>query len=121
MVRKNQRISNHHILPPTRRKHHNLCNIITRQRLYALINLLRLLLIASKSYHTKFRLDLPRVDLNNPHTARNQLLAQAVCKRPDSCLCSAVDAAALIRLATRNRADVYDVAAAAVGAGKENG
>jgi hypothetical protein len=121
MVRKDQRISNDHILPPPRGKNHHLRNIISRQRLNTLINLLRLLPIAPEPNHTELRLDLPRINFNDAHATRNQLLSQAVCKRPYRGLGSAVDAAALVRLAPCNGPDVYNVAAAAVGAGEEDG
>lgn len=120
MVRENKRISNDHILPSRGSKHDDLGNIITSQRLHALINLLRLLLVTTKPDNTKLCLDLPRVDLDDADTARDKLLTQRVGEAAHRGLGRAVDAATLVRFAARNRADVYDVAAAAVGAGKED-
>lgn len=121
MVRENQRIRHHNVLPPPRSKHHDLRNIITCQRLHTLVNLLRLLLVAPKPDHTELRLDLPRINLNDPDATRNQLLAQRIRERPHGGLGCAVDRAPRVRLAAGNRADVYNITAAAIGAGEEDG
>ena len=121
MVREDQCVRHDDVLPPPRRKHHNLRNIVTSQGLHALIDLVRLRLITPKPHDTEFRLDLPRVNFNNPDTTRNKLLAQSVSERAHSRLGSAVNAASRVRLTTRNRANVYNVAATAVGAGEEDG
>lgn len=119
MVRENQCIGNNHILPPRSSKHNHLRNIITSQRLHALVHLLRLLLVAAKPHDAELGLDLPGIDLDDADAARDQLLAQRVGEAAHRGLGRAVDAAALVGLAARNRADVYDVAAAAVRAGQE--
>lgn len=66
MIREDQRISKHNVLPPPRSKHHNLSNIISSQRFYALVHFLRLLLITSEPHNTELRLNLPGVNLDNP-------------------------------------------------------
>lgn len=110
MIRKHQRIRQHNIFPPARRKNHNLGNILGRQRLHALIHLLRLILIPAKSHDAEFSLNLPRIDLDDADARGDQFAAHGVCERAYGGLRSAVDAAALVGFAAGDAADVDDVA-----------
>lgn len=121
MVGENEGISNNHILPPCSGKHHDLGNIIASQGLDALINLLRLLLVTPEPHDAELGLDLPRVNLDDAHAARDQLLAQRVGEAAHGGLGRAVDAAALVGFAACDRADVDDITTAAVGAREEDG
>lgn len=121
MVRENKSISKDDILPPPRRENNHLGNIIPSQRLHPLIHFLRLLPITPESDNAKLRLHLPRINLNHPDPARDQLFAEGVGEAAHRGFGRAVDAAACVRLAARDGADVDDVAAAAVRAGEEEG
>jgi hypothetical protein len=121
MVRENQRIRQDNILPPANSKDNNLRDILRSQRLDALIHLLRLIDITAEPHNTELRLDLPGIDLDDADARRNQLAAQRVGEGAHGRLGRAVDAAALVGLAAGDGADVYNVAAAAVGARLEDG
>ena len=110
MIWKHQRIRQHDILPPTRRKNHNLGNILGRQRLHALIHLLRLIPISTKPHNAEFRLHLPRIDLDDADARGDEFAAHGVCKGPDGGLGGTIDAAALVGFAAGDAADVDDVA-----------
>lgn len=121
MIRKHKRIRQHDILPPPRRENHHLGDIIARQRLDTLIHLLRLVLVAVKAHDAELGLDLARVDLDDADARRDEFLAERLGERAHGGFGCAVDAAALVGLAAGDGPDVDDVAAAAVGAGLEDG
>lgn len=121
MVRENKSISKDDILPPPRRENNHFRNIIPSKWLHPLVHFLRLLLVTPESDHAEFGLHLPRINLNHPHTARDQLFSEGVSEAAHRGFGRAVDAAARVRLAARDGPDVDDVAAAAVRAGEEEG
>lgn len=110
MIRENQTIRHNNILPPARRKNHNLRNIIRRQRLTTRINSIRLTLIPIKPHNTKLSFNLSGINTNDSHPRRDELFPQTVGERSDGCFGRAVNSAAGIRLAACDRPDVDDVA-----------
>jgi hypothetical protein len=113
MVWKYQRVGHHNILPPARRENHNLGNILGRQRLHTLIHLLSLLLVASKPHNTELCFHLTWVNLDDSDSCSDEFFAHGVGKGAHGGFGSAVNGSALIGFATRNRTDVYNVAATA--------
>jgi len=61
------------------------------------------------------RLDLARVNFNDPDPRGDQLPSQRVRERPDSSLCCTINTPARIALASSDAADHNDIAASAVG------
>lgn len=116
MGRKDKSVRNNDTLPPPRRKHNHLRNIIRRQRIHPLVNLIRLRLIPIKPHHAELCLHLTRINLNDSYPCRNQFFPESGGESAHGGLGRAVDAAAGVAFPTGNRADVYDVAGAAVGA-----
>lgn len=110
VVREDQAIRQHHILPPTSRKDHDFSNVRWSQRLDALVDFLRLFLIAAESHNAKFGLDLTRVDFNHPYPGGYQLFAHGICEAAHGSFGGAVDGAALVWLAAGDGTDVDDVA-----------
>lgn len=109
------------ILPPCGGEHDDLGNIIGRQRLDALIHLLRLLLIAVEPDDGELGFDLSRIDLDDPYPGGNQLLPERVGEAADSSFGGAVDGTAGVGLTASDGADVDDVAGATIGAGEIDG
>ena len=120
MIRENQTIRHNNILPPARRKNHNLRNIIRRQRLTTRINSIRLTLIPIKPHNTKLSFNLPGINTNDSHPRRDELFPQTVRERSDGRFGRAVDSAAGVGLAAGDGADVDDVACAGAGVAVEH-
>ena len=131
VIRKQQSISNDNIFPPSSSKHNGPSDIIRHQRLtptirirffqpsnnakvpvrsYLRIHSISLGLITIEPHNRELRLNLPGIDANNTDAFGNQLLAQAVRKKPHSSLGRAVDSATDVWLAAGNGSDVDDVA-----------
>lgn len=110
VIREDQTIRQNNILPPTSRENHNLCDIISRQRLTARIHSISFALVAIKPHDTKLSLDLPRIHTDDPHSRRDELFPQTIGERSDGRFGRAVDSAAGVWLAAGDRTNVDDVA-----------
>lgn len=111
VIREDQAVSKHHVLPPASRKHHNFCNVVRCEGVYTLVNFLRLGSIAVEPDHTELGLDLTRVDLHNPHAGGNEFLAHSVGETTYGGLGRTVYASTCVWLAACDAANVDDVAA----------
>ena len=121
MVWEDQSIGKHDILAPTSCKDDYLGDVVARQGLHALVDFLRLLLVAAKSHNTKLGLDLAGINLDDADAGGDEFFAEGVGEGADGGFGCTVDAAALIRLAASDGADIDDITAATVGAGLEDG
>lgn len=121
MIRKHQRIRKHYVLPPPCRENDHLRDIVTGQGFDALVHLLRLLPVAVKPHNAELGLYLSGVDLDDPDARCDELFAEGIGEGAHGGFGSAVDAATLVGLTASDGADVYDVAAPAVGARLEYG
>ena len=111
MTRENQRIRDHHVFPPPRREHDDLGNVVWRQGIHPLIDLLRSILIAVKPHDAKLRLHLSWIDLNDSDAVRDMFAAERLGEGSHGCFGGAVDTTIDIWFSARDGADVYDVAA----------
>ena len=110
MTRENQRISNHNVLLSCRNKHHNLSNVVRRQRINASVDCIGLVLVAVEPHHAELGLYLAGINLHDADARGDQLLAQGIGEAAHGGLGGAVDGSSGVRLAAGDGADVNDVA-----------
>ena len=68
-----------------------------------------------------YRLNLPRINLNNSDTCGNKFLAQALSETAHGGFCSAVDRVSRKWVSSSDRADIDNIALAAIKTPKEDG
>lgn len=140
MLWEDKRVGNDDVFSPCSSKNNDLRNIIGSQRFhtpkvklvhdywfqipdtveYLLVNLVCLRLVAVKSHNRELRLNLTRVNLNNPDPSRNELLPQCIRKASDSSFGGTVNTTAGVGFPAGDGPDVDDVSSAAVRSLLEN-
>ena len=91
MVGKDQHIRNNHVFWTTSGEDHGFGDVIRCQWRDALVDRVRLGLVASKPYHAELRLHLSWVNLYDPDPRGNELLPDGLGERPYGGLRRAVD------------------------------
>lgn len=110
VCREHQHLGNIHMRGPSRHKYNHLCNIMTRQRLYALVHRVGLPMIALEPHDRELGLDHARVDLRDADVRVHGLEQKRLGDRGHRGLGCTVDRSVAVGLLARYGANVDDVA-----------
>ena len=83
MVRKDQAVSQHHVLPPSRSKHYDLGNISSSKRFYPFVHFVGFGFVAGEADNAEFGLDLAGVDLDDADARGDEFAAKGVGESAD--------------------------------------